>query len=167
MQSLRLYFAIGIWAVLLFAVLQVGRIAGDHSHSYTHGTGLSICGSWGCGPPVEALIGWHAFWIVFLALPLAVAIRTWSLPLLRSFGLTVLVLGLLMVLGICAWETLTWNGDRAYLLHHYLFAVVTQVDVPAIPITLAGAGLTCGWLIRSRRLTTVPHGQCATSSGVT
>lgn len=163
MRSLRLYLALATWVVLLFGVLQVGRLAGDHDHAIAHGTGLSICGAWGCGPPVEALIGWHGFWIVFLALPVIMAIRTWSLPMLRRFGLTILALGVLMALGICVWETFTWPGDRAYLVHHWLFAVVTQVDVPVIPITLSGAGLVIGWLIRSRHMSTVSRAQYATS----
>ncbi len=48
------------WAATVWGVLQVDRLPGQWGH---------VCGPRGCGPPVKALVIWHAFWVMLLVPP--------------------------------------------------------------------------------------------------
>ena len=48
-----------LWEAGLYAVLNVRQVESLNVHA--------ICGTWGCGPPLSALISWHGFWLLLVA----------------------------------------------------------------------------------------------------
>lgn len=135
MRSLRsdMFLCLG-WGMALWGALQLGNLSGEWGH---------VCGPWGCGPPVKALVTWHAFWAVFLVLPTLLAI--WHLPAkwLRRAGLAVTLVGLMGLVGIAVWEAFHWlpqvsQAEQQHLAARYLFAIATLVDIPIVQLTLVG-----------------------------
>lgn len=125
------------WGVALYGVLQIGH--GTEHAGHTH----SICGAWGCGPPVSALVGWHGFWLVLVTPLVGTLIHSWPARTLRTVGLLLLACGLMTVVGIAIWNAMTWlplmSGDQpTYFVQRVLFSVVTLTDLPVIPTTMAG-----------------------------
>ena len=51
------------WGLAGYAVLSLGQLPGEFGHS--------LCGPWGCLPPLQALAAMHLFWALAL-LPLIV-----------------------------------------------------------------------------------------------
>jgi len=133
------------WGAALFGVLQLYRLPDT--------TGHSVCGPWGCGPPVQALLACHGFWLVLFSLPTGLLCRRLDAPVLRKAGLILLACGILGLAGIAVWEGTHWwprasEFHRHYIVQRYLFVVVTLVDVPVVEITIAG--LTCFGAARLR-----------------
>jgi hypothetical protein len=130
---------IALWGAALAGVLRISRmsVAADHG----------ICGPWGCGPPLSALIACHGFWIVLLLPPTVMLLRRGSARTVRAVGLVSTSVGIATLSVIAIWEWTHWyaiasDWQRGYLVHRYLFSIVTLVDVPVIEITLLGvAGL--------------------------
>ena len=60
--SVRTGLLFGAWVFALLGTLQVHRWEGLLG-------GHAICGPWGCGPFLSALIGYHGFWLILLLLP--------------------------------------------------------------------------------------------------
>ena len=54
------------WGLTLAGTLSIASLPGDW--------GNSICGAWGCGPPLQALVACHASWVVVL-IPAGMSIR--------------------------------------------------------------------------------------------
>ncbi len=82
---------------------------------------------------------------------------------LRRVGLAVTSVGLLALVAIAVWQAVTWlpqvpEGQLAYFVQRYLFKVITLVDVPVIPITLAGLAALIGVKLKRRRAP-VEHSQ--------
>ncbi len=122
------------WGAALWGALQIANLPGDWGH---------ICGPWGCGPPIKALVTCHAFWAVFLALPTLLAIGHLPSVWLRRAGLAATLAGLTGLVGIAVRETVHWlplvsEADRQYLVDRCLFTVATLVDVPIVQLTLVG-----------------------------
>ncbi len=105
----------------------------------THG----ICGPWGCGPRVEALVGFHGFWLMLLvpsALVFASYVpRRWAC----RTGIALTCVGFIATVGFVIWDVATYlhaapsSGD-SYWFRRGLFALATLVEVPLVPTTLAG-----------------------------
>ena len=57
--TLKFCFGMTLWSGLLFGSLSVANLPGDWGHG--------ICGPWGCGPPMQALVACHFAWLVVLA----------------------------------------------------------------------------------------------------
>lgn len=141
-----------LWAAALYGVLQVGLASDSGAHGHA---GVSICGPWGCGPPVRALVGWHGFWLVLVALPVGLLIRWWPIARLKFVGLGLTALGVLMLAGIGIYEAVTWlpnipDGEPAYFVQRCLFSVVTLTDIPVLPMTLSGIVMVLGAAMRKR-----------------
>ena len=132
---------IGIWSVVwaggVYGVLNIGAISG-------HGVDArGICGPWGCGPPISALVAWHGF-CSLLALPV-VGVLVWQWPArrIKVAALALLVLAIGLFVTIAVWEAVTWlpkidEGQPTYFMQRCLFSVATWVDVPVIPVTFTG-----------------------------
>ena len=134
--SLMRLALIPIWGGALWGSLQI--------HALDLQLGHGICGPWGCGPPLEALIGFHAFWLS-LILPFAICIG-WFLPttVVRRIGLSVLLAGCIGAVGLVGWDVVTYamkSESTEYLLQRGLFTLATTVDIPTMQTTLAGAVL--------------------------
>ncbi len=113
------------WGAALWGVLQIANLPGDWGH---------ICGPWGCGPPIKALVTWHAFWAILLVLPALAAIGHLPALWLRRAGLAGILSGLMGLIGIAVRQTVHWlpsvsQSDQQYLVARYLFAVATLVDI--------------------------------------
>jgi hypothetical protein len=126
------------WIAALYGLLSLHRLTADWGHD--------ICGPWGCGPPLQALIGWHGFWFVAASLPVALAVRTWPKKRQWWIGLGLVATGLIGVLAIvgvqcfAAYQAVS-QGQPAYLIQRCLFNLATFVNVPLVPMILAGAVL--------------------------
>ncbi len=130
------------WGLVLWGVLQIG----DLPLSATH----SICGPWGCGPPLPALIACHGAWLVILA-PIAylIPIRLSSF-LSRIVGWSIMMIGMLGVLGVGLYESMTWlpavdDSLQHYFVRRWAFSVITLTDVPMLQtIGLGGMFILLG-----------------------
>lgn len=141
-----IFWRIVAWGIGLFAILQVGRLPIDDGHL--------VCGAWGCGPPLQALVAWHGFWILLLAGPLTIGGRYLDRPTQTRAALLVGGIGLLGILGIVAWDLVAWypsvsEFQQQFLLQRCLFSVATTVDLPVIALAVAGFGHWL-WLIATR-----------------
>ena len=139
-RLLRLVASVIVWGTALFAVLQIG-IAHEHAE-HTH----SICGPWGCGPPVAALVSWQGFWLVLVAPIVGLLIRSWPANWLRTGGLVLFAAGIATLVGIVIWEVVTWlplveGHPQTYFVQRFFFSVITLSDIPIIPVTLAGIAM--------------------------
>jgi hypothetical protein len=107
-----------------------------------------VCGPWGCGPPVPVLLACHTFWIVLLGPSTVIAAVRLPQAWRRLLGILLVVLGTQGLLAVGIWESFTWLREasewhRHYIVHRYVFALITLVDFPIIEVLVAGAGL---WL---------------------
>jgi hypothetical protein len=133
--------------------LQLNRFPGDWGH---------LCGHWGCGPSVKALIVWHLFWLVSLSLPAVLAISCMSRKGLRRLGLAVISLGILGTSAVLAVETMesfsqAIRPGSGLLVARCLFRLATLVDLPLVQGILLG-GLC--WAVASvSGRADVPFGQ--------
>ncbi len=145
-------FVLVVWATALFAVLRIGTVTEQGAHAHN---GISVCGPWGCGPPVRALLGWHGFWLVLVVLPVGLLIRSWPAGRLKLFGAGLTAVGILALIGIGIYEAATWTppysgGEQSYFIQRYLSSVATLTDIPVVPVTLAGLAMWLGGFIRVR-----------------
>lgn len=149
---LQITVTLFIWLFALYGVLQIGHTSGLDAHA--HG-GVSICGPWGCGPPVEALIGWHGFLVLLVVPPVGLLIRFCSAGGLKWLGIGLCASSLVMVIGVCAYQSQTWlpnipDGQPSYFVRRCLFAIVTATDLPALPAALSGVAVFCGAVFKSQ-----------------
>jgi hypothetical protein len=121
--------ALGWWAALM-GVLQLTHLPGDWGHA--------ICGPWGCGPRLQSLVACHAFWFVVVIPLVAIPARFWSTRGLLRLGWALLFLGACGLVGVGIWQA-AHDRQADYLVQRYLFLLATLVEVPIVPITLAGA----------------------------
>ena len=133
-MNLSRLLLVPVWFAGMWGSLQVHKMDLNITHS--------ICGRWGCGPPAEALIGYHGFWL-FSVLPIAMVAGWYFTPRTsRTVGRSVLLLSLVATIAYVAWDVVDFyrQAESAqYLLQRGFFTLVTTVDVPMIPTILAGA----------------------------
>lgn len=131
------------WGGAIMLVLQLHQLPGDFGHS--------VCGPWGCGPPLQALVAMHGFWLVLLSLPVGLCCRFVTPRWLMGISLLAVVLGVAGIAGVVVWEAEHWlpqanELQREYFLQRCLFAVGTMTDVPLVQVVLAGlVGSACAW----------------------
>lgn len=132
-STLKYLLSIPIWIAALFGSVQIYRLDLNLGHS--------ICGAWGCGPPVEALIGYHSFWLV-LIVPIA-TLTGLVLPVRfqRYLGWALLVGGLLAAATYVVRDGLWYHeksGSWEHVTQRAWFALVTGVDHPMFQVAIAG-----------------------------
>lgn len=133
MSVKKLLLLVPSWVLGIWGSLQL--------HTVDLHLGHSICGPWGCGPPLEALLGYHTFWTLLLA-P-AVMAAVWFAPanMLKRVGWMTWVTGMLLTLAIAGNESYRlWVSSQqaTYLGHKFFFAIATKVDFPMLQIVVAG-----------------------------
>lgn len=135
------------WGISVWLVLQLQYLSSDSLHS--------ICGPWGCGPPLPVLVACHGFWLVILGPPLLAGRCLWKPRRQLMVGITLALLGLLTLAGFGIWEATHWlqqvsEFQRHYFLQRWMFVVGTLVDVPIVETTLCGGVLafTSWWRLR-------------------
>jgi len=132
-----------IWGLALFGVLQIGLLAGAGGHA--HGA-VSICGPWGCGPPVSALVAMHGFWTLLAMPPLGLISQTWQRRHVHQLGRILWISAAVVIAGVVLWQTFIWwptanRLQRPYIVHRCLFSLVMLVDLPVLPALLGGITL--------------------------
>ncbi len=141
-----------VWAAALYGALQIHLASGWFSHT--------ICGPWGCGPPVEALLSYHGFWFVLLFPAAIISGRRLPPDQAARWGAVLAsaaVLGLAILIATDAVRWLSTTHDDAayqYLVQRCFFRLVTFVDFPLMQLAVLGA--YCNWLGRRRMRAAVP-----------
>ena len=146
-MTIRNLLLLVVWAASLFGVLQV--------HHFESLFGHAICGPWGCGPPVSALIGYHGFWLLLMLLPAWWLKHYLSGATLRRLGtglLLVAVIGIVLLLAIDSWQTWQREAMRPYVVQRGFFRLATFVDFPLVQLGLIGL-----WLRNSRQTNNSPE----------
>ena len=145
-STIRIVLWLLVWGLALGACLSIANLPGNWGHW--------ICGPWGCGPPLQALLACHLTWLTLL-LPPAVVVRrsdTIATRWLRLGGLLLIVAATVAVASVIARERLDWwetasETHRDYLWQRCAFVVATTIDLPIVQGTLTGSYL----LLASRR----------------
>lgn len=160
-MSLSLWRSLGgivVWGLVLTAMLSISNWPGDWGHG--------ICGPWGCGPPLQALLACHLSWLVVL-LPLAGVLRSWlSCRQQRVLGMIALVIGCVGMGGLVAYELGTWwpaasEWQRRFFWQRVGFVIATQVELPLVEVIVTGMFLLSG--ARSARIRGMAPGSEAVS----
>ncbi len=138
--------ALAAWCGAAFAALRLQDLPYDFGHG--------ICGPWGCGPPLQALVACHGFWLVNLAALLWVSHRWLPVDWQRRVANLCLLIAATGLLGVAAHQALHWwphatQGSRPYVVQRFLFSVASLVDVPLVPLALFGIA---GRLLPRRRM---------------
>ncbi|HEX4070814.1 MAG TPA: hypothetical protein VHX68_06575 [Planctomycetaceae bacterium] len=150
--SMQWPLAIASWGIALFATLQLqflpSSALGNHS----------VCGPWGCGPPLSVLLACHAFWMVLIAPPSLIAARRLRPQTVCALGLALVSAAILGLIAVGVWEAATWwpqasEWGRPYVVHRYLFAVFTLTDAPLLEALAVGGGV---WFVGLKRLNGLP-----------
>jgi len=121
------------WVLAAFGTLQVHRLEDVLGHA--------ICGPWGCGPPVSALVGYHGFWLLLL-LPLGWLMKSrLTGARAQQLGTWLCVAAVAGIIALLVAEG--WNNRAAhqYLLQWCFFRIATFVDFPLMQLGLLGLWL--------------------------
>lgn len=130
-----------LWGAALYGTLQIARITGPWDHA--------ICGAWGCGPPLSALVACHGFWAVLIGGTVTAVMRYGSAPVLAVAGRLLMAGGMVGLVALALWEgtsglTAPDQSWWPYALQRYLFVLATSVDMPLLQIIAAGAMMAKG-----------------------
>lgn len=121
-----------VWGLVLTGSLSVANWPGDWGHS--------VCGAWGCGPPMQALLACHLSWLVVLGPSSLLLLNQAPRRVVFLVGATGLTLGLLTAGTIAIHEHLTWaaqvsDWQQQYYWHRVGFVILTAVEVPVLELT--------------------------------
>lgn len=145
----RTTIGLAMWGGCLAGALAIANLPWDLGHA--------ICGPWGCGPPMQALVACHLAWFVVLVPPAVLLVR-WSKAsntMRRRVGLLLVALAGAVLLAMMVYERLTWwprasEWQRAHFWQRCGFVIATTVDVPVIQVLLIGVGLFLAGVVRWR-----------------
>lgn len=130
----------GAWTAALFGVLSLqylpDRFFGEHT----------VCGSWGCGAPLPALLACHGFWLVLVAPATVYAARRLAPISVWRLGAGLVALAGIGFVAIAVWQGATWWQSvdpslHRYAVQRYLFVLATLTDVPILETLVAGVTL--------------------------
>ena len=133
------------WGLAAAGALSLASLPGDFGHS--------LCGPWGCFPPLQALAAMHLFWAVALVPPVAWGLTGARPHQLQRAGLLLFLgalLGIVVVVGRDLPTWLAWAPPefQSCWPGRALYTLVTLSDVPLVQVLLAGA--IC-WSVGKRR----------------
>jgi hypothetical protein len=129
-----LYAVIG-WLTAAILALSVSVIPFDF--------GESLCGVWGCLPPLPALVAMHLFWCVVFSAGVWTVCRWWPFQS-RRIGIAILIIAFglcFVVIGrdIINWLSLASPEDAHFWPRRMAYTIATQSDLPLLQSILAGA----------------------------
>ncbi len=132
-----------VWAGMLYAALAIANLKSDWGHA--------ICGAWGCGPPLQAIVGCHLAWCVLLGAVVLLVGRNSALPsrTKRWLGWSLVGVSIVGILAIVIFQRFTWWAEASewqqqFFWHRCGFSVITATDIPLIQLFL------CGLILQSR-----------------
>ena len=120
-----------VWGLTLTGTLSISNWPGDWGHS--------VCGAWGCGPPLQALVACHVAWLVVLIPPAFIARRFVTPKTLKLAAAATLLFAITCVLVIATHQYLTWlaqssEWQRPFYCHRVGFVVLTTVELPILEL---------------------------------
>ncbi len=124
-RCIRLVF----WGLTLTGTLSIANWPGNWGHG--------VCGVWGCGPPLQALVACHLSWLVVL-LPVLIGVRAYaSAQTARRVAASGIIVALLGALGFVLHEYWTWYVPASEWLRSFFwrrvgFVILTTVEVPLL-----------------------------------
>ncbi len=132
-----------VWLALAFVALSVGAVPYD--------VGESICGVWGCFPPLPALAAMHLLWCVVLGACVHAAHR-WRPRILFPLGILLASAGgitaaVLLGTDLHRWLNQVHESNHSDWLRRVGYTLATATDVPIVQSLLAS--LAC--LVISKR----------------
>ena len=138
--ALRVCVGLTIWGVALLASLSNSKLRGAWGHG--------LCGPWGCGPPLQALVSCHLTWLVALA-PAAGYLIGRHRRIRRNIGLVLAVLSIGILLAGIAYQRFVWwpgtsQWQQTFFWQHCAFPLVTAVEFPIVQ-TLAIGLVLLAW----------------------
>jgi hypothetical protein len=122
------------WLAAAVASLSVAAIPYDF--------GESLCGVWGCFPPITALAAMHLFWCVVFG-AIVWAVRRWRPSSLRVCGMILLLIATVataVFVGRDLYEWLEWMPavERHYWPRRVAYLLLTLTDIPLVQSLIAG-----------------------------
>lgn len=128
--------------------------AASHLHRLTGPISVSLCGPWGCTGPTEALLAYHAVWLMVLLPPGFVAGWLLSQDDARRWGWSLVGAGLTGSAILFGWGSIEWllQASEPHLslwFRRGLFVMVDQSDVPVVQIMLSGVACLVAAQVRS------------------
>lgn len=140
--TLKYSVALVAWGLALTGTLSIANWPGDWGHS--------VCGAWGCGPPLQALLACHTSWLVVLVPLAASAPYFLSVQWIRRAAFIGLSVSVGSALAFAANDYFNWYAhasewQRAYYFHRVGFSILTTVEFPIYEL----AGLSAVMLLSS------------------
>ncbi|OWK47018.1 hypothetical protein [Fimbriiglobus ruber] len=132
--GLKLLAVGGSWVIAAVGALTIAEWPGD--------VGESVCGVWGCFPPLQALLAMHVFWCVVLAC-FVWSVATWRPRALYFTGVALLIVGGSCLVAIVARDLSEWVSRmpeeyQAYWPRRVAYTLATHSDLPVVQALLAG-----------------------------
>jgi hypothetical protein len=130
-----MYMLVTAWLTSILLVLRAEPVLAG-----VVGAGHSICGPWGCGPPVSSRLVWNGFITLLLVPPTIVAAKNRP-DVAGDWAVTVvIVVGLTAAVFVSTNRAMWWNSAndtaRGYVVQRALFSLVAFTDTPIVPLTL-------------------------------
>jgi len=127
-------WAVAGWLTAALAAVLVATIPYD--------PGESLCGPWGCFPPVLALVSMHLLWFVALGAG-TWAVARWLPGLLRPLGFVLLLTGVVatgvyVTNDLVQWLSRMSDDLRPFWPKRVGYRLLTLSDVPLVQSTLVG-----------------------------
>ena len=123
-----------------------------------------MCGVWGCGPPLQALVACHVAWLVVLIPPALIARRFVATKTLKRTSVSTLLFAVTGSLVIATNQYLTWlayasEWQRQFYWQRVGFVILTTVELPILELAgLSMLILLCS--IGSRPSAEIRRGIC-------
>jgi hypothetical protein len=128
---------------LYIAIVWLGAAVGAlYVADIPHDFGESLCGAWGCLPPVQALAAMHLFWCVLFGAE-TWAIYQWRSSLLRPLGAALLLAGVGGIWLIVANDQISSAEPNPMGIHYWClkraaFVLATATNFPVVQAVFAG-----------------------------
>jgi hypothetical protein len=117
----------------------------------------SVCGVWGCFPPLQALAAMHLLWCVALGAVVS-SICKWRPGLLLPLGVVLFIVAAASITAIVGIDLTQWlkstsEYTRAFWPKRIVYTLATLTDVPLVQSLLAA--LVCIYFGRQKKASTV------------
>jgi len=129
--TIRLALGISVWAAALLGALSIANIKADWGHG--------VCGVWGCGPPLQSLVACHLAWLVVMAPPAVMLMRSPRIPawFRRRIGGLLLLVATIGLVAIVVGQRIQWwpsasDWQRSFFWQRCGFVLVTAIDLPLL-----------------------------------